>query len=87
MVSPPLKVDWTTPRGAWLRGTAFASQAVDQGSILGWDISKSLKQVAPLPNTRHYVRVSRVLVDEHFKWVPLVTVNVARYRTLTTQWS
>ena len=86
MVGPPLKVDWTTPR--WLKGRAFASQAVDRGSILGRDISKSLKQVvtAPLPNARHYVRVSRVLVDEHFKRVPRVTVNVARYRTLTTQW-
>ena len=60
----------------WLRGRAFDSQAVDRGSIHGRNVYKSLKQVvtAPLPNARHYVRVSRVLVDEHFKRVPSVTV-------------
>ena len=48
----------------------------------------SIKQVviAPLTNSRHYVRVSRVLGDDHYKRMPRVTVGVARWRTLTAQW-
>ena len=32
------------------------------------------------------VSVSRVLGDGHYKGFALVTVDVARYRTLTAQW-
>ena len=41
----------------------------------------SLKHVvtAPLPNTRLYVWVSRVVGDDHYKRMPRVTVGVARY--------
>ena len=31
--------------------------------------------------------MSRVLGDEHYKRMPLVTVGPARQRTLTAQWS
>ena len=52
------------------------------------DKPKSLKQIvtAPLPNTRHKVKVSCVLGEDHYKGMSRVTVAVARYRTRTAQW-
>ena len=51
---------------------------------------KSLNNVviAPLPNAQQQVRVSRVLIesDDDYKWMPRVTVGVARLRTITAQW-
>ena len=41
---------------------------------------------APLPNARQKVWVLRVLVDDYYKHMPRVTVDVARLRTLTAQW-
>ena len=41
---------------------------------------------APLPNARQQVRVSRVLGDDHYKRIPRVTVDVARWRNLIAQW-
>ena len=35
---------------------------------------------------REQVRESRVLGDGHYKGFTRVTVDVARYRTLTAQW-
>ena len=60
----------------WRRGKAFASHAVDRGSIPGRERPNSLKQVviAPLPNARQQVLVSRVLGDENYK-------ELARSRT------
>ena len=42
---------------------------------------------APLLNARQQVRVSRVLGDDHYKWMPLVT-GVTHQRTLklNAQW-
>ena len=37
-------------------------------------------------NARQQVWVSRVLWDDHYKRMPLVTVGVARWRTFTDQW-
>ena len=42
---------------------------------------------APLPNARQQVCVSRFLGDDHYKGLVRVTVDVARKRTLTAQWS
>ena len=44
------------------------------------DKPKSLKQIvtAPLPNTRHKVKVSCVLGEDHYKGMSRVTVAVAR---------
>ena len=41
---------------------------------------KSVKQVATatLPNAWQQVRVSQVLRDDHYKWMPHVTVGMAR---------
>ena len=52
------------------------------------DRPTSYKQVltTPLPNTGHLVRVTKVLGDERYKRMPLVTVGVARWRTLTARW-
>ena len=49
---------------------------------------KSKKQVvtAPLLNAQQYLRVSRVLKDDHYERMSCVTVGVARLRTLTAQW-
>ena len=47
--------------------------------VSGFDPPKSLKHVvtASLLNARHQVRVSRVLEDDHNKWVTRATVGVA----------
>ena len=52
------------------------------------DRPMSLKQAmtAPLPNVTQYVRVSRVLGDDHYKRMPRDIVGVSRSRTLTAQW-
>ena len=72
----------------WLSGRAFGSHAKDQDSIPGRDRSKLLKQVvtAQLPNAQQQMWVSRVLGDDHYTGLGRVTVNVARLRTLTSQY-
>ena len=42
--------------------------------------------IAPPLNTRLFVEVSGVLGDDHYTRIPHVTVDVARWRTLTAQW-
>ena len=54
------------------------TQLVEQSPcMLVKDLSKQ-GETAPLPNTRHWMRVSRVLEDDHYKRMPRVTVDVAR---------
>ena len=50
----------------------------------GRDGSKFVKQIvtAPLPNARQWVRVSRILGDDHYKQMPRVTVGVAEETSL-----
>ena len=78
------KKQYQTPL-RWRSGSAFASQAGDQCSIPGRDRPKCIKQVviAPLPNARQQVWVSRVLGDDHYKGLARVKVGIAR---LTAQW-
>ena len=59
---------------------AVALHAGDRGLVFGRVRPKSLKQVvtAPLPNARKQVWVLRLLADDHYKGLALVTVSVAR---------
>ena len=42
------------------------------------DQSREKVVTSPMLYARQWVRVSRVLGDDHYKWMPRVTVGVAR---------
>ena len=69
--------NWTTSR-EWRSGLERSNPS--GCSNHSRDKPKSLKQVvtAPLSNAGHWVLVSRVLGDDHYKRMPRVTVGVAR---------
>ena len=71
----------------WYRSNG-SGEEVFKSCQLACEGRGSLKQVltAPLFKARQQVWVSRVLGDDHYKWMSRVTVGVTRWRIINAQW-